>query len=404
MGNKICKSNSLSGAHGTMQEIAEFLSCGNIDSDEEEGQEEVTVSPSKFVDGPRNPPGGQYVARSPVPVRQQPANSPSRLNQQGLPGESCLVTYDVGAMGYGASAAYPGQSMVVTGSHLESRNSELVLPPAVVAAKPQLESTQSFSVDVPFKVGDQIMLWSSSQQKWCNGIVDKAQGEWVHISYKGPEGRDMSKIMPNHHEHIQHPWGNLQPPRERSLPSSPQKGLSPIPESPGGAQTGSLFAGASNYPAEAGVCTYKVGDDVEMWSTSQNAWCRGRVEKAEGDWINISYKGPGGQPMTKLMPNGHEELRFPPSTYAQQPRIDQLTPIQSHADFLPPPPPSTASYKAGDQIEIWSTSQNAWRPGSITTVDGEWVHVSYADPTGQPMNKIMPNGHAHLRLQAGFAA
>lgn len=402
MGNKIVKSNSL---NGTMQEIVEFLSCGNASSDDE-GQDEVSVSTRKYMDNGRNRPGGPYAgqpaARSPVPGRQRPTTSPSK--QQGLPGESCLVTYDVGAMGYGASAAYPGQSMVVTGSQLEQRNYEPISPPVVIASKPQLQSTQSFGVDVPYKVGDHIMLWSTSQQQWCNGIVDKAQGEWIHITYKGPEGRDMSKIMPVHHEHLQHPWGNLQPPNERSLPSSPQKGPVQMPPSPGGAQTSALFAGSANYPAEKGAVTYKVGDNVEIWSTSQNSWCRARVDKAEGDWINISYKGSGGQPMTKLMPNGHEELRFPQSAYSQRPQTDQLTPTQGGDAFLPPPPPSTASYKTGDRIEIWSTSQNSWRPGSITKADAEWVHVSYADPTGKPMEKIMPNGHAHLRLQAGFAA
>jgi hypothetical protein len=303
---------------------------------------------------------------------------------------------------------------------------EPIAAPAVTASKAQLQSTASFDVEQPYKAGDLIQIWSTSQQRWCPATVEKAQGEWCTVSYKGAEGRLMSKVMPNGHAHLQHAWSqNNAPPEDPSLSNSPQKGLlSPgargqqSPLSPGGAQSSSLLAGFSPL-APAAVATYKVGDELEIWSSSQNSWCRGKVFKAEGEWVHVAYKGPGGEPMTKLMPNGHEELRLVEAPFAQDPYsqvcqpglTDFLSPTASKSnlglldnfDLPPPPPPASACYQQGDRIEIWSASQNSWRPGHISKVDGEWVHVAYQGPGGQPMSKIMPNGHAQLRQQAAFA-
>jgi len=63
---------------------------------------------------------------------------------------------------------------------------------------------------------------------------------------------------------------------------------------------------------------FKTGDQIEMWSKSQQTWVTGNVEKAEGPWLHISYSNAEGQAMTKIMPNGHEELRAVGETSHQQ--------------------------------------------------------------------------------------
>lgn len=406
MGNQICKSNYRGGYKGAINDVLDFLNCGEPEEFGRGSRDEVIVSPKRFVDESNGSYHGvanqsRRPAGSPVPARQH-GMSPNR----NLPGESCVVTYDVGAMGYGPATGaenpyqYPGQSMVVTGAsqynNLGSTGLSPAGPPMELAAQP-LQSSDSFDVERPYKLGDRIEIWSTSQQAWCSATVDKAQGEWIYVSYKGAEGRLMSKIMPNSgHEHLRFHGAAWDLPANRNSPSKDLlQQRSPL--SPGAGQTNAVSV-APLLPT-ATAATYKVGDQIEIYSTSQSAWCRGRVEKAEGEWVTISYKGVGGQPMSKLMPNGHEQLRFPQA-------VDESEmPAMSLSNALQPPPaPQTAAYKAGDRIEIWSTSQNSWRPGSIAKVDGEWVHVSYSGPGGQAMNKIMPNGHAHIRLQAGFAA
>lgn len=62
-------------------------------------------------------------------------------------------------------------------------------------------------------------------------------------------------------------------------------------------------------PSEANRGVYRVGQPVELYSKSQQAWCRGTIDKVEGNWVHICYSGPEGQPMNKIMPNGHEEIR-----------------------------------------------------------------------------------------------
>jgi len=87
---------------------------------------------------------------------------------------------------------------------------------------------------------------------------------------------------------------------------------------------------------------FKTGDQIEMWSKSQQTWVTGNVEKAEGPWLHISYSNAEGQAMTKIMPNGHEELRAvgssqgnePPTTIALSPQ--QLA--QSRSPGHPPTP------------------------------------------------------------------
>lgn len=331
--------------------------------------------------------------------------------------------------------------MVVTGSQI-AQGSRFPLqegaflldqPSPARTVAPDLQPTKSFDVEAPYKVGDRIEIWSTSQQRWCVGTIDKAQGEWVHIAYKGPAGQQISKIMPNGHEHVRFhglgAWQDPAPPTDSqgadfgtfSGGNSPQRGYQSGPLSPLGVHPSSPPPNPSQplLPGNPGSGrNYQHREELELWSNSQNQWVKGSVHKVEGEWITIAYVGPGGAPMTKIMPNGvHEQLR-PLSDMPQlsQPdflspiREDQFSPVQSTSRSpmkegygLPaPPPPPTRPYKSGDQIEIWSGSQNTWCKGSISKVEGDWVHTSYRGPGNQQANKIMPNGHEHLRMLPVF--
>jgi hypothetical protein len=149
-------------------------------------------------------------------------------------------------------------------------------------------------VERKYKVGDEVEVWSNSHKRWSRGIIEKLEdSDKVSVKYWSPEGAAMIKQMPEEHEHLRF---KVAPP---AAPPPPAPVASAVP---------------------AGM--YQVGDKVEIWSQSQQSWCRGTVEKLQGELVNIKYASPDGQAMTKLMPNGHEYLRH-----------------LNHQAVPPPPPP-----------------------------------------------------------------
>lgn len=374
----MCKSQPL------VKEILDFISCDGGD-DNYDPQAEVRMDRHQQMYSPVKPTySGLAGSNHGSPVR---APAPGAAQRQSLPGESVVVTYDV--MGEMARLANPGESMVVTNSQFAPRVPSLGAGPSLLAASPggALQPTKSFDIAAPYKVGDRVEIWSESNKAWCMGSVEKAQADWVQISYRSPNGQQINKVMPNDgHEHIRfhgHPWqGSMAVP----MPNTAAHMAPPSPTS------------SPTHQAPIAGHTYHVGDEIELYSASQNTWVRGSVHKADGDWITINYKGPGGQPMTKIMPNGHEQLRVAEGAGAMISYPHLAEPQGLLSTGSSPPPPPTRPYRVGDHIEIWSTSQNTWCRGEISKLEGDMVNVAYRGPGGQPMNKIMPNGHAHLRL------
>eukprot|EP00929_Paragymnodinium_shiwhaense_P015115 TRINITY_DN123137_c0_g1_i1.p1 TRINITY_DN123137_c0_g1~~TRINITY_DN123137_c0_g1_i1.p1 ORF type:complete len:594 (+),score=146.12 TRINITY_DN123137_c0_g1_i1:72-1784(+) len=58
-----------------------------------------------------------------------------------------------------------------------------------------------------------------------------------------------------------------------------------------------------------GPRVYKVGDEVEIWSNTNKAWGRGKVEKVSGDMVTAEFLLPGGQSAKKELPAKHKDLR-----------------------------------------------------------------------------------------------
>merc|ERR1719446_721479 len=52
------------------------------------------------------------------------------------------------------------------------------------------------------------------------------------------------------------------------------------------------------------------GDHIEVWSKSLNNWCPGIVEHLEGPMVNVKFRAPNGNYLTKGVPRGHGELRL----------------------------------------------------------------------------------------------
>jgi len=99
-------------------------------------------------------------------------------------------------------------------------------------------------------------------------------------------------------------------------------------------------AAAAAAATSAAPRAFKMGDQVEIWTTSQKAWRKGSVDKVEGTWVHISYTSVEGQTMTKIMPNGHEELRLPLTSHLAELPVPRTPFDPSWAPPSPPPRPS----------------------------------------------------------------
>jgi hypothetical protein len=61
--------------------------------------------------------------------------------------------------------------------------------------------------------------------------------------------------------------------------------------------------------ALGGPVTYKVGDEVEVWSNSQHCWGIGTVTKAQADFVTVDFLLPNGSKAVKELPASHRDLR-----------------------------------------------------------------------------------------------
>lgn len=66
-------------------------------------------------------------------------------------------------------------------------------------------------------------------------------------------------------------------------------------------------------PGKTLLDEYKAGDPIEVWSNSCQNWLRGFVEKVDDGMVSVKYFTSTGQAITKLLPDGHADLRHAPS-------------------------------------------------------------------------------------------
>ncbi|CAK0890667.1 unnamed protein product [Prorocentrum cordatum] len=144
------------------------------------------------------------------------------------------------------------------------------------------------------QVGDAVEVYSNSKQAWCPGTVEKVSGQMVTVTYQTPGGAAgelARKELPGTHETLRRTRGGAQA-TPTGGPASPQA------SAPGG------------YPAHASH-GLQVGDAVEVYSNSKQAWCPGTVEKVSGQMVTVTYQtgGAAGELARKELPGTHETLR-----------------------------------------------------------------------------------------------
>mmetsp|Transcript_124757 Transcript_124757/g.216313 ORF Transcript_124757/g.216313 Transcript_124757/m.216313 type:complete len:691 (+) Transcript_124757:81-2153(+) len=67
------------------------------------------------------------------------------------------------------------------------------------------------------------------------------------------------------------------------------------------------------------TCTFEVGSMVEVWSKTYGVWCKGLIEKVEGQIISVEYALPDGGLSRKDLPFDHPDIQsMRPTSYASQ--------------------------------------------------------------------------------------
>jgi len=207
-----------------------------------------------------------------------------------------------------------------------------------------------------YRVGDEVEVWSNSHKRWGPGVVQKIEDGKVSVKYSSPDGAAMVKLMPESHKDLRH------------------------------AATSS--SGSQQQASRTDV--YKAGDQIEIWSQSNNSWCRGTVEKLQGELVNVKYQNQNGQDMTKLMPNGHEFLRHFQQQHAVAPPPPPQRRSVEHGNDMPPPrapmADSAVRMDSRDSLDVYQDACNGVHRepnGMMSSMQG-----------GSPMASVQHGGTA----------
>mmetsp|Transcript_53915 Transcript_53915/g.128419 ORF Transcript_53915/g.128419 Transcript_53915/m.128419 type:complete len:679 (-) Transcript_53915:61-2097(-) len=120
-----------------------------------------------------------------------------------------------------------------------------------------------------------------------------------------------------------------------------------------------------------------VGDWVEVFSNSHQAWCKGYVESSKGNNVVVAFRPQQAAPndwLRKELPMDHEDLRWPKAR----------GPV----------------FSVGDWVEIYSNCEQVWCLGCVTKVTNNAVSVAFYVPGGDIntcAEKDVPIGSQDIR-------
>lgn len=123
-------------------------------------------------------------------------------------------------------------------------------------------------LQVPVLEGDPVEIYSNSMQCWCKGYVESIRGNLVTMSYQSPSadgcGFDWTKkTLPSEHNQ----W--------RKAVNATGHGMTRAADS---------------------TEDYDIGDAVEIYSNSNEVWCKGRVTQKRRGVVTVCFQLPGAGP------------------------------------------------------------------------------------------------------------
>jgi len=206
--------------------------------------------------------------------------------------------------------------------------------------------------------GEQVEVYSVSEDRWCRGVVVEVSREGVNAMYSCESGEERSKFLT---------W----------------------------ADDSIRFLSMDPTLAQNAHETLGVDSAVEVYSNTVGAWCPGIVQEVNDGNFTVCFFYPDmdpntEQPVVKVLPFGHQDLR----------------PTQGPAEFLPThnsgPPVTEGDLVAGGSIEVFSQSRQVWIAATVKEVaDGMvTVQLQYPDmpPDSELYEKVLPVGHGDMRL------
>jgi len=185
-------------------------------------------------------------------------------------------------------------------------------PPRAAYVPPE---TGHRDTDDPLKPGDRIEVFSNSLQAWCPGWVEAGTVDHVTVAFRWP-GTDepAKKELPRGHKSL----------RRQVAPAASKEFSVTRTKDP------DFVAAPSLVPGEEPLA---VGDIVEVFSRSWNAWCPGRVTKLANNTATVSFQAPGGGPADRLekdIPVDHADIR---RLWSPSERPDQLFSSEEKAAY-----------------------------------------------------------------------
>lgn len=230
------------------------------------------------------------------------------------------------------------------------------------------------------EAGSAVEVYSASAQAWCPGRVESVRGNKACVAFRmpcadaatggggGAREELAHKVLPVGHEHLR------------------------VAAAPSGA---ALAPSAATAPAkpETSAEEFHVGETVEVYSLSRQAWCPGVVERVRNGFVLVEYHAPwtGGspEPARKEIPAGHCHLRR-----REGPLDGRGQEAAPSSDTRKADEPS---FRVGDTIEVYSTSRQTWCTGWVEAVNNAIVTTVYCIPDGDMQQKELPVSHEHLR-------
>jgi len=130
-----------------------------------------------------------------------------------------------------------------------------------------------------------------------------------------------------------------------------------------------------------------LNEDIEIFSNSAQSWCFGRVMSIHENMATVNFLVPGSsQECSKTLPVDHKQLR----------KVRNVTQNFSGCSMTP----RRNTYKVGEQVEVYSNSQNTWYPGYVEKINGSMLLLSFSVSDIRWAKKRLPCDHLDVRRAA----
>lgn len=199
------------------------------------------------------------------------------------------------------SVLLPSGSNATKAIPLDSPDVRMAVPALQVDAP---LSTMGLSGSAPsYHVGDEVQVWSNSFCSWCDGKVLAVEGKLLKTEFFLPNGSAARKSL------VASQGGLRRQPKATGIgggsPRVPKMSEDDIEMD----YHGELGLMNLYGQAQDGQEPYAVGDDVEVWSNSNKAWCPGKVVAVEEGLATTNFTLPSGAVAKKTQTVDDENLR-----------------------------------------------------------------------------------------------